>query len=143
MRTNAFLGELVNAPLVMNQYSYNFSLFGEPSRTQPWGWSLFGHHLCLNCFVLNQQMVLSPDFAALRVVLFGNHDAGYLTRTYPTQPNGPGASDPDAIVPRTSVDNQGADTSYGGSVALLVRPVDSLDIRLGRLERRLDIVPVT
>src|SRR5580658_5125792 len=75
-------------------------------------------------------MVLSPDFAALRVVLFGNHDAGYLTRTYPTQPNGPGASDPDAIVPRTSVDNQGADTSYGGSVALLVRPVDSLDIRL-------------
>jgi hypothetical protein len=62
MRTNAFLGELVNAPRVMNQYSYNFSLFGEPSRTQPWGWSLFGHHLCLNCFVLNQQMVLSPDF---------------------------------------------------------------------------------
>ena len=57
-----FLGELVNAPRVMNEYSYNFSLFGEPSATQPWGWSLFGHHLCLNCFVLNKQMVLSPDF---------------------------------------------------------------------------------
>ena len=54
MRTNAFLGELVNAPRVMNQYSYNFSLFGEPSATQPWGWSLFGHHLCLNCFVLDK-----------------------------------------------------------------------------------------
>ena len=75
-------------------------------------------------------MVLSPDVAALRVVLFGNHDAGYLTRTYPTQPNGPGASDPDADVPRTSVGDQGADTTYGGSAALLVRPVDSLDIRL-------------
>src|SRR5580658_3012600 len=62
MRTNGFLGELVNAPRVMNQYSYNFSLFGEPSTTQPWGWSLFGHHLCLNCFVLENQMVLSPDF---------------------------------------------------------------------------------
>ena len=62
MRTNGFLGELVNAPRVMNEYSYNFSLFGEPSTTQPWGWSLFGHHLCLNCFVLNNQMVLSPDF---------------------------------------------------------------------------------
>ena len=62
MRTNGFLGELVNAPRVMNEYSYNFSLFGEPSTTQPWGWSLFGHHLCLNCFVLKNQMVLSPDF---------------------------------------------------------------------------------
>lgn len=62
MRTNAFLGELVNAPRVMNQYSYNFSLFGELSDSQPWGWSLFGHHLCLNCFVLKNQMVLSPDF---------------------------------------------------------------------------------
>jgi len=62
MKTNAFLGELVNAPRVMNQYSYNFSLFGEPSPTDPWGWNLFGHHLCLNCFVLGKQMVLSPDF---------------------------------------------------------------------------------
>ena len=62
MRTNGFLGELVNAPRVMNQYSYNFSLFGEPSLTEPWGWNLFGHHLCLNCFVLGKQMVLSPDF---------------------------------------------------------------------------------
>jgi hypothetical protein len=62
MRTNGFLGELVNAPRVMNEYSYNFSLFGEPSLTEPWGWNLFGHHLCLNCFVLNNQMVLSPDF---------------------------------------------------------------------------------
>jgi hypothetical protein len=62
MLTNAFLGELVGAPRVMNQYSYNFSLFGEPSATEPWGWSLFGHHLCLNCFILHKQMVLSPDF---------------------------------------------------------------------------------
>lgn len=62
MQTNAFLGALVNAPRVMNQYSYNFSLFGEPSGAEPWGWSLFGHHLCLNCFVLKNQMVLSPDF---------------------------------------------------------------------------------
>jgi hypothetical protein len=62
MRTNGFLGELVNAQRVMNEFSYNFSLFGEPSMTEPWGWNLFGHHLCLNCFVLGSQMVLSPDF---------------------------------------------------------------------------------
>ena len=62
MRTNGFLGELVNAPRVMNQFSYNFSLFSEPSLTEPWGWNLFGHHLCLNCLVLGKQMVLSPEF---------------------------------------------------------------------------------
>ena len=62
MRMNGFLGELVNAPRVMNQYSYNFSLFGEPSLSEPWGWIQFGHHLCLNCFILKGQMVLSPDF---------------------------------------------------------------------------------
>src|ERR1700678_2370549 len=32
-------------------------------------------------------LVLSPDLLAVRVVLFGNHDAGYLTRTFPTDPN--------------------------------------------------------
>ncbi len=30
--------------------------------------------------------VLSPDVLAVRVVLFGNHDAGYMTRTFPSAP---------------------------------------------------------
>jgi iron complex outermembrane recepter protein len=64
------------------------------------------------------------------VVLFGNHDAGYLTRTYPSQPGAPGDGDPFASVPRTSVGNQGAETTYGGSAALLWRATDSFDIRL-------------
>jgi len=62
MRMNHFLGEVVNAPKVMNQYSYNFLLFGEPSLTEPWGWNFYGHHLCLNCFVVEKQMVISPTF---------------------------------------------------------------------------------
>ena len=33
-----------------------------PSTTEPWGWQLFGHHLVLNCFVLGEQMVLTPAF---------------------------------------------------------------------------------
>ena len=41
MRINHFLGELVNGPRVMNEYSYNFCLFGDPSATAPWGWSFF------------------------------------------------------------------------------------------------------
>ena len=62
MRINHFLGEIVNGPRVMNEYSYNFLLFGEPSLAEPWGWSLYGHHLALNCFIWGGQMVISPVF---------------------------------------------------------------------------------
>jgi hypothetical protein len=62
MRMNHFLGELVNAPRIMNEYSYNFLMFGAPSPTEPWGWNFYGHHLCLNCFILDRQMVISPTF---------------------------------------------------------------------------------
>lgn len=63
MRVNGFLGDLVRAPAVMNEYSYNFVLFGKaPSTTAPWGFSFYGHHLCLNAFFYKSQMVLSPWF---------------------------------------------------------------------------------
>ncbi|KAJ5124502.1 uncharacterized protein N7515_008327 [Penicillium bovifimosum] len=62
MRINHFLGDLVNAPAVMNEYSYNFALFGRPSTTRPWGWSFYGHHLCLNIFLYKGQIVASPWF---------------------------------------------------------------------------------
>lgn len=62
MRTNAFLGELCDMRLLMNEWSYNFLLFGTPSESEPWGWSIYGHHLALNCFVQRKQMVISPTF---------------------------------------------------------------------------------
>jgi hypothetical protein len=62
MRLNRFLGDLVGGPQVLGEWSYTFCLFGLPSMSEPWGWQLFGHHLCLNCFVLGEQMVLSPAF---------------------------------------------------------------------------------
>ncbi|KAL2406453.1 hypothetical protein ABEF95_015583 [Exophiala dermatitidis] len=62
MRINGFLGDLVRSPAVMNEYSYNFVLFGEPSTTRPWGISFYGHHLCLNIFFYRTQLVVSPWF---------------------------------------------------------------------------------
>ena len=62
MRINGFLGDLVELPLLMNEFSYNFALFGEPSETAPWGWQLFGHHVALNCLVAGTQLVISPVF---------------------------------------------------------------------------------
>jgi hypothetical protein len=62
MRVNGFLGELVNAHKVMNEFSYNFCVFGTPNTTSPWGFSFYGHHLCLSVFLYGPQIVLSPWF---------------------------------------------------------------------------------
>ncbi len=62
MRFNHFLGELAMNTKVLGEWSYNFTLFGAPSTTEPWGWQLSGHHLALNCLVIGGQMVLSPAF---------------------------------------------------------------------------------
>jgi hypothetical protein len=62
MRLNRFLGDLVGGPAILGEWSYIFCLFGEPSQSEPWGWQFFGHHLVLNCFVLGEQMVLTPAF---------------------------------------------------------------------------------
>ncbi|HWZ65056.1 MAG TPA: TonB-dependent receptor [Steroidobacteraceae bacterium] len=79
-------------------------------------------------------LVLVPGSAALRVVLFLNHDAGYLTRTYPLDPyapaNNPAGGDPFESVPRGSSGDQGAVSTGGGSLALLVKPSDALDIKV-------------
>lgn len=62
MLTNAFLGELTTLRNVMNTDSFHFCLFGTPSTTEPWGFNLFGHHLCLNVFTLAGEVVIGPFF---------------------------------------------------------------------------------
>lgn len=62
MRINGFLGDVVGLPGIMNEYSYNASVFGDPSLDAPWGWQLFGHHCAVNCLVVDGQMVVSPVF---------------------------------------------------------------------------------
>lgn len=42
---------------------YFFSIFGEPSETQTWGWRVEGHHLSLNFTVVRGQMIAgAPSF---------------------------------------------------------------------------------
>lgn len=62
MKVNKFLGEICGKEAILNEHSYSFTLFGEPSETEPWGYMLFGHHLCLNVFIARQQMVIGPVF---------------------------------------------------------------------------------
>jgi iron complex outermembrane recepter protein len=75
-------------------------------------------------------LVLAPDKLALRTVLFFNHDAGYLTRTFPTDPTSPALTDPYLSVSRTSVGNQGAVATYGGSLTALLRITENFDATL-------------
>jgi iron complex outermembrane recepter protein len=75
-------------------------------------------------------IVLVPNTLAVHIVAFANHDAGYLTRTYPTDPSSPGVSNPFLDVPRTSVGDQGAVTSSGGSISALLKATDNFDATL-------------
>jgi iron complex outermembrane receptor protein len=78
-------------------------------------------------------VVLVPDVLAVRAVLFVNHDAGYMTRTYPN-PADPassaGVTNPFATVARSSVGDQAADTIGGGSLSVYWKATDNLDAEL-------------
>ncbi|KAK5267204.1 hypothetical protein LTR99_006389 [Exophiala xenobiotica] len=62
MKVNHYLGEVLNGEKVLNVCSYNITIFGTPSETEPWGWQIFGHHFSMNCFVRATQMVVTPVF---------------------------------------------------------------------------------
>ena len=67
MKLNEALGDLVRRYRdTLREWIYFFTIFGEPSEEEPWGWQLMGHHLVINCFVLGEQMVLSPVFMGAR-----------------------------------------------------------------------------
>ena len=63
MRLNETLGELNDDNFVeYGEWKYWISIMGEPSRTEPWGWQLDGHHLNLNYFIIGDQVVMTPAF---------------------------------------------------------------------------------
>lgn len=62
MAVNGFLGETVDLPTILNEWSYNLALYGRPHPTAPWGWQLFGHHLALNCLAVDGRMTIGPAF---------------------------------------------------------------------------------
>jgi hypothetical protein len=62
MRFNQFLADLTDSRDEYGEWAFFLSLFGSPSEDEPWGWQLDGHHLNLHCFVLGDQLVLTPAF---------------------------------------------------------------------------------
>jgi hypothetical protein len=62
MRLNYTIGEITDNQKEYGEWVYFLSLFGTPSYDEPWGWQLDGHHVNLHCFVLGDQLVLTPAF---------------------------------------------------------------------------------
>jgi len=62
MALNGHLADLVDNHEEYGEDLYFFTVMGEPSATEPWGWQLDGHHLVINYFVLGDQVVMTPTF---------------------------------------------------------------------------------
>lgn len=69
MKTDQTLRELNNRSADYDEELYFFTVMGEPSKTDPWGWQLDGHHLVINYFVLGDQIVMSPVFMGAEPVI--------------------------------------------------------------------------
>ncbi len=62
MKLNEHICEVTNRPGEYGEWFYWMSLMGTPSASEPWGWQIDGHHLIINCFVMGDQIVLTPNF---------------------------------------------------------------------------------
>lgn len=62
MKLNEHINEITNRPAEYGEWYYWMSIMGTPSSSAPWGWQIDGHHLIVNCFILGDQMVLTPNF---------------------------------------------------------------------------------
>ena len=69
MRLNHTLGEIQDNFVEYGEWLYNITVMGEPSKTQPWGWQVDGHHLIVNYFVLGDQVVMTPTFVGSEPVI--------------------------------------------------------------------------
>ena len=70
MKLNTTLAELNNNDF--EQYGegrYYFTMMGTPSKREPWGWQIDGHHLIVNYFVLGDQVVMTPLFVGSEPVI--------------------------------------------------------------------------
>jgi hypothetical protein len=75
MKLNEHALEITGRSEEYGEWFYWLSVFGTPSTDEPWGWQIDGHHLNINCFLLGDQLVMTPTFMGSEPVLarFGKH----------------------------------------------------------------------
>ena len=69
MRLNHTVAEMVDNFDEYGEHLYYFTVMGEPSADEPWGWQLDGHHLVINYFVAGDQVVMTPVFMGSEPVI--------------------------------------------------------------------------
>jgi hypothetical protein len=69
MRLNETLAELSDDHEFLGEYFYFFTMMGNPSATEPWGFQLDGHHAIINYFVRGDQVVMTPYFTGSEPVI--------------------------------------------------------------------------
>jgi hypothetical protein len=69
MKLNEHAAEITGRFDEFSEWFYWISMFGQPSTSEPWGWQIDGHHLIVNCFILGDQLALTPDFRGSEPVL--------------------------------------------------------------------------
>ena len=62
MRLNEYVRVMTGSDAEYGEWLYWLSVMGTPAADSPWGWQLDGHHLIVNCFVLGDQVVMTPLF---------------------------------------------------------------------------------
>jgi hypothetical protein len=62
MRLEGHLSDLKDDHEQYGEKRYWFTMMGEPSLTEPWGWQIDGHHLIINYFIMGDQVVMTPAF---------------------------------------------------------------------------------
>ena len=62
MRLNELVLAITGSQTEYGEWLYWVSVMGTPSHDGPWGWQIDGHHLIVNCFVLGDQVVMTPMF---------------------------------------------------------------------------------
>jgi hypothetical protein len=87
MKLNEHVVELTGKPEAYGEWYYWISLFGTPSRSEPWGWQIDGHHLIINCFVIGDAMVLTPNFMGSEPIdaRFGKYKGTVILRAEESQ----------------------------------------------------------
>ncbi len=62
MRLNGLLVQITGRAEDFGEWPYFVSLYGRPSRVEPWAWQIDGHHLNLNVYVHGSRLVIFPSF---------------------------------------------------------------------------------
>jgi len=62
MRLNGMLVQITGRAEDFGEWPYFVSLYGYPSRVEPWAWQIDGHHLNVNLFVHGSRLAVFPSF---------------------------------------------------------------------------------